>query len=597
MPVKPLPLAVSYDRQRFVQYGSQDCANWYPVKCKTGKREVALYPGMGRKHVRYLQTNRLIYDTQPRFIADSIDFFYVIVGSTVYQYDKFFTEYQLVNSDFTLVGGHLDFAFLTTAQVTVASPTTPTEHPTYCMLTDGVHCYIIDERTPGSMVTVTDPNAPLQPLYVEAFANRFVVSSRGSTEIRLTQVNLGSYPINVHAIFTVANNAVFAQEDGIIRQMCVLNAQLYIFTDFTTGIWSNIPSIFSTSTFPWKKNTSMGWNYGIADANSLDCGFDMIVWLAQSRDGLPTFMMSTGQAPKPISTQAINVLIQNSTNDTLSEFITEDVHGFLYQYENTVFYRASAGVYHGYKLLDKDASASSVEFEFDNNTWHRNIELNGERNRIQKHIYFDHRHLVIVQGEPAIYEMAGNIYYNEIRNTLEPNPQALTAFVAYPFRYEMVTPIIAQENYEEFKTDWVQIDFVWGNQSFIHSGAPFDNTIFIIDEQDNGSGEPVYLVAEDGETFIILEGTNTPVISDQIYHELFKPNIFLYFSDDGAETFYPAPADALEFSQLGVFRWRMRWYQLGCSRNRAYRLVCVSPSPIVPLGAIHNYEIVSEGAY
>ena len=161
-------------------------------------------------------------------------------------------------------------------------------------------------------------------------------------------------------------------------------------------------------------------------------------------------------------------------------------------------------------------------------------------------------------------------------------------------RYELTTSIISEEFYQEFKTNWVQIDFVWGEQTFINSDAPFTNTVFIV-TQESTDANPIYVVAEDGVTFVIAENGNTPVLDETTYNALFKPHIELFVSDDGGITFYTV--DNLEFSQLGVYSWRMRWYQCGLSRNRVYNLVCVSPSPIVVLGAIHETDVVSGGAY
>ncbi len=135
----------------------------------------------------------------------------------------------------------------------------------------------------------------------------------------------------------------------------------------------------------------------------------MMVWLARNATGLITFMMSNGQKPTPISSQAINVLLENSTHTgTLSPFLTNEVDGFLYQYENTIFYRASSGKYLSFGDLDIEDNANSIEYNFDTQKWDRCIELNGERNRIIKHVYFNNVHLVTVLGDPAIYQMAGN---------------------------------------------------------------------------------------------------------------------------------------------------------------------------------------------
>ncbi len=242
-------------------------------------------------------------------------------------------------------------------------------------------------------------------------------------------------------------------------------------------------------------------------------------------------------------------------------------------------------------MLDVRDSAYCIEYNFDTKTWHRCIELNGERNRIKQHIFFNNKHLVTVEDDVAIYEMAGNIYHNELKNPDASN-QAVDAFLKFPMRYELVTRQIFEEDYSEFITDYVEIDFVFGDKTFYKSTAPFANTVFIVDENSTPS-VPIYLLDEDG-AFLIEEGSNTPSFDDNHYNALFKPHIELYWSDDGGVTFLSA--DLREFSQLGVYRWRMRWYQMGPSRNRCYKLVCVSSAPIVILGGVQNKRRASGGA-
>jgi hypothetical protein len=321
-----------------------------------------------------------------------------------------------------------------------------------------------------------------------------------------------------------------------------------------------------------------------------------MVWLAKNSNGLVSFMTSDGSQPSDISTQAINVLLENASNtdDGLNPFLRDTTDGFLYQYENTIFYRVSAGVYDNTGLLDPTTFANSIEFNFETKTWARVIELNGSRCRIQKHVYFNNKHLVIVQGDPAIYEMAGTIYHNELRNTAQPDIQAADAFLKFPMRYELVTQQIYNEDYSEFIDDYVEIDFVFGNKTFYRSDAPFNNTQFIIDEDADINGNPIYMVTEDDQKFIITEGSNTPSFDDTHYNALFKPHLELYYSDDGGVSFITA--DLREFSPMGFYRWRMRWYELGISRNRCYRLICVSSAPIVILGAVRSTRRASGGA-
>ena len=583
MTIEVLPIFCYYDKQRFTQFGAMDCANWYAVQAPTGKKKQALYPTMGRRHINFFNQNRLIFNSEPRVIFKSINFMYVVDGTSVIQVDRFYNR-QTIGS--VNLGGPIWWAIL------------PVGTLVYIMMTDSQNIYVITENgTAVTMGTVTDSNAPANPLFVASFGNRFVVSSANTPDYGLTQVNLFGAGGNLSNCFTINGAALFNRASGVIGQLCVLHNQLYILCDFTTDIWANIATQITvagvTTEFPWKLNTSYNWDYGIADPYSLDVDFGRMTWMGKNANGLVTFMASDGQQPKPVSSQAINVLLQNSANDSgVSPFIENNADGFLYQYEDTIFYRVSAGPYQNFGELDIETDANCIEYSFESDTWHRAIELNGERNRIQQHVFFNNRHLVTVQGDPVIYEMAGNIYYNELRNTAQTNPQAPDAFLKFPMRYELVTEQIFLPDYAEFIDDYVEIDFVFGDKTFYKSCAPFMNTVFIVDE-DSTPTVPVYILSED-DKFIIQEGTNTPTFDDNHYCALFKPHIELYYSDDGGVTF--TTGDLREFSPLGQYRWRMRWYELSISRNRCYKLVCVSSAPIVILGGVRNTRRASGGA-
>lgn len=586
MPVEQLPIVTSYDTQRFKQFSPEDCANFYQVASDSGKRKVSMYPAMGRQHVRVSNLNKLMFTNEPRAIFKSIDFAYTVIGSVIYQVDSNFNTRALTNTDFNRSTGEIYSDFLVFAD------------KVFVMIVDNAAgaMFVIDEQV-GNLVKITDPNAPQSPKFVAAFGNRFVVSNDNSGQWFLSRINLDGDSFNSNTCFTFSGSALFNFASGKVRQITTLHNQLYIFTDFGCDIWMNIPSVFDTgaaqTTFPFKLNTSYNFDYGMADPLSLDVDFGRMTWLGKNRNGLVAFMTSDGGAPKLISTQAINTLIQSTANNRegLSPFLSMKTNGFMYQYENTIFYRVSAGNFLDYGELDLTDSANSLEFNFNTGTWHRCIEVNGERSRIKKHTFFNNKHLVTVSGEGTIYEMSGDIYDNELRNKEQSDPQATDAFIAYPMRYEAVTQIYSQADYSEFITDYIEIDFVFGESSR-RSKAPFANAEFIIDEVPEPEGD-VYVVTEGGE-FVITEDSNTPTLGSGHYNILFKPHIELYWSDDGGVTFNSA--DIREFSQLGIYSWRMRWYQLGPSRNRCYKLVCVSPTPIVILGGVQSVRRASGGA-
>ncbi len=587
------PICGYYDRQRFRQFNPSDCANWYLIENKLGKKGIANYPVMGRRHINYLGRNRLIFPIEPRGMFKSINYGYVVAGTSIYRIDEFYNQIDISEGKVVTISSDIFFTYLVTPSITFA------------VFVDGKKIYVYQEES-GTFDVVTDPKAPQNPKFIAAFGNRIAVSEDESSEFRLSQINLGGNSFDPATCFTVSSLAVFAQEDGIIRQMAVLNNTLYIFTDFTTGIWSNQASVFAVTgvTFPWNKNKTTAWNFGMADAKSLSVGFGMMAWEGKNSEGLIQIFSSAGQTPKPISTKAIDILFQRNVRQnivgSLSPFLNGQADGFLYQWENTIFYRISAGQFHNYGILDVETDANSIEFNFDTQSWNRVIEKNGERNRIQKHIFFspNNVHLVSVRGDNTVYEMSGQFYDNDITNPDSTGEQDENAYVREPFRYEMVTRIISMPDYAEFKTDWVEIDFVWGENFNVFSDSPFRNTQFIIDEVPGSDGEPVYIIDDTDQNnepvFMIGEAGNTPQIDELTYNKVFKPHIELYWSDDGGVSFFPA--DVLEFSNLGVYQWRMRWYQLGVSRNRCYKLVCVSPSPIVILGGSMVAERVSDGA-
>ena len=603
--IETLPIVGGYNVQRFTQFSPEDSANWTVYKAKNAKKEYAMYPTLGRAHIKHNGINQFIYGSQPRSVFKSIKFHYAIDGNSIYRVDDQYNKIQISGSQVTTIAGTMYFAYLVVNALVFA-----------CFV-DGQNIYVYQEDTgvpgnTGAFFTVTDPNAPgiftvngmqTKPGYIAAFGNRIVVSVANSSQFVLSVINLLSNGVfNPATCFTGATGQIFAQEDGIIRQMGVLNNTLYIFTDFITGVWSNIAAVFPVTgvSFPWKKNSTYNWNFGIANPKSLDIDFGLMVFLAQNSDGLLQFMKSNGGQPEKISDEAIDVLLQRYVNRLGNDnpFLVENSNGFLFQYENKILYRMSGGDYVDYQIFDQEQDANSIEFDFDTETWHRVIELNGNRNRVQLHVYFNNMHLVTVTGDNTIYNMSGDYYYNEIRNPNQPDGQAADAYLAYPFRYERNTPIIYEKDYSEFETEYAQIDFVFGQSILNYSVSPFLNAVFIVSEQSTPSA-PIYIIDEQLDAsgqpvFMLTENSNTPMITDLIYNYLLNPSIMLYWSDDGGVSFNSA--DNLQFSQMGVYQWRMRWYQLGCSRNRVYRLVCVSFVPIVILGAVMNVRRVSGGA-
>src|SRR5258708_11542624 len=242
---------------------------------------------MGRRYINYLGVNRLIFAKEPRGEFKSVNFSYFVVSGSIIRVDTLWNQIDISGGKVTTINGDIFFDYIVTPDVTFA------------VFVDGQNIYVYNENT-GTFSIVTDPNAARNPKFIATFGNRIAVSSDNSSEFRLSEINLGGLAFNPATCFTISAQAIFAQESGIIRQMGVLHNTLYIFTDFTTGIWSNTPSVFlstggiSTS-FPWSKNKTYDWAFGMSDPKSLDIDFGRMAWIAQNRNGLIQVMSSSGQ--------------------------------------------------------------------------------------------------------------------------------------------------------------------------------------------------------------------------------------------------------------------------------------------------------------
>ena len=90
--LKDLPILGGYDKQRFTQFQPEDIANWYLVKNNRSKKGGALYPTMGRKHINFLNINRLYFNAPPRFLYKTVKYWYVFESNHVWKIDRYYNQ-------------------------------------------------------------------------------------------------------------------------------------------------------------------------------------------------------------------------------------------------------------------------------------------------------------------------------------------------------------------------------------------------------------------------------------------------------------------------------------------------------------------------
>src|SRR5258708_25994177 len=94
-PPVDFPIIGYFDRQRFRQFNTSDTANWYLLDNPQGKKKIAMYPTMGRRHINYLGVNRLIFAKEPRGEFKSVNFSYFVVSGSIIRVDTLWNQIDI----------------------------------------------------------------------------------------------------------------------------------------------------------------------------------------------------------------------------------------------------------------------------------------------------------------------------------------------------------------------------------------------------------------------------------------------------------------------------------------------------------------------
>lgn len=148
MAIQPCPIIGQYDKQRFTQFGPEDCANFIMQQAPSGKKKMAMYPAMGRHHINFAGLNRLIFAAEPRGLFRTVNYWYVVVNNSIFRIDKQYNEVEIANNGLATLNGNVFFTYIVAVNIT------------YVVFVDGQKIYVYrepDSASLGQFYTVTDP--------------------------------------------------------------------------------------------------------------------------------------------------------------------------------------------------------------------------------------------------------------------------------------------------------------------------------------------------------------------------------------------------------------------------------------------------------
>lgn len=309
-------------QQRSLPFNAERSVNFFPVLDQEGKEVAALYgtPGLLFFTIAGLGPIRgCFYATNGRG--------FVVSGS----------QFIEINSS----GAATIYGSLGTS----SGPVTIDENGVQLAVCDGTSLYIFTYAT-NTFALVTDADLP-SPGTVTFIDGYFVINKNNSGQFNISALYDGTSWAALD--FATAESS----PDNLNR---VFNAvgQLWLFGDRTTEIWTDT----GAAAFPFERNSGGKMEVGIASPYTAVAVDNSVYWVGRDSKGTGIVYKAQGFTPQRISTNAIELLLQQFTD-------LSTLFAFTYQEEGHVFYIITGG-----------PLTTTLVYDISTNVWHERAYLN-----------------------------------------------------------------------------------------------------------------------------------------------------------------------------------------------------------------------------
>jgi len=306
------------------------------------------------------------------------------------------------------------------------------------LFVDGQQGYVWDTSdspppvNPTILNNDTVPNFPSQPIDVQYFADRFVVPQGNSRDFYISALNDGT-------TWDSGNRANITTHPGDITAIKSFKNRLFIFSENFTEVWENV----GLSDFPLRPNKTLLMEVGTTAIWSVQENFDRLFFLSRDTGGLGPIMMVIGSVAIPISTTALDYVLQNFNN-------TNDATSFVYRIDGCAFYKINFT--EDNRTFVYNITFSSTEEPL----WHEEAMLDGSRHVAQTHIYFNEKNYVGHYQQPIIYEVNDSFVDN----------------AGEAIKRTRISRVYSDENYQKIRVDRFKLDLVQGQVEDVTTNDP-----------------------------------------------------------------------------------------------------------------------------
>lgn len=353
----PVDIFGGYNRTHVGQFNPAELMNWYIATDDRKKKALLQTPGLSSENgVSILTSN----GTRALFVSKLVTIMHAVVGNAIYQIDSALNYSRGVELN------------TNTGYVGIA------DNDYQILFVDGVGGYVYDKNT-NLYTQIVDPGFPSFAADAVDLAGRFITYKKDTNEWYYSAVN--------DATDWDANNR-YELTDDIIEAIATLHGRLYILGQKSSQVW--YPT--TTALSPYARDENELMEFGCVSRGAVANEEGLLIWVATDKQKALSVVLTTGAAPKRISTSAIEAEFQSYDN-------VDDATAFIYTLSGSIFYQVNFA----------NANKSWL-YCVTTNSWSQLTYKAFDRHRADCHAFFNNKHFVGDYENPIIYHFSDKYY-------------------------------------------------------------------------------------------------------------------------------------------------------------------------------------------
>lgn len=305
---------------------------------------------------------------------------------------------------------------------------------------------------------------------------------------------------------------------------------IFVMGSIVTEAWFDT----GTQLFPYQRNNQFNIDYGCLSPATVAYMDEIVVWLAQNEKSGPIIMYSKGGMPEKITTDGIDFLFSELQNP-------QDSQGFLYRQDGHLFYH-----------INFYSDNLSLFYDFNTNKFYHASDQNLNYFIAAEIAFTSNQYYFVTKNNGNLF--AFDTAFTTYQDVLSPT---LTKPMLFEIPRIRICKNIRLPSQDYFIANDIGFTIESGETNYLQQQENLgDVDIFYL---LNGSGFP------NGQPFLLLNGQEFELLSDEAPVIASTPVVFLSASYDGGAVF--GSEWAYELPAIGYRKNRLMWWQLGIAND------------------------------